>query len=301
MRSVVALTAKLVAKSGAVTMDEIRARAGALSPTSLSAAAIEAVVKCCEGFRWMDEEGGYFWLDNGRPNRLRRRIGRVLSVAPRIAVEELRAAIRRDRRRGGPIPPACALLELCRQLPECRVNGNDVLATNPVHPLDLLRGHEATIVGLLLKHGPVCPREHLQELAAKAGVAAPSFWRCLTVCPTITRYAPGVFGLTGATILPGQIESLILSIARARALQDHGWTEEGRVWIAYRLSQAAIATGVIGIPAPKRPYIEGAHELRTGAGEIAGKLVVRGSLAWGLASHLGKEWSRGWGHLASGD
>jgi hypothetical protein len=267
-------------------MDEIRARAGTLSPTSLSAAGIEAVVKCCEGFRWLDEEGGSFWLDNGRPNRLRRRIGRVLSVAPCIAVEELRAALKRDRRRGGQIPSARALLELCRQLPECRVDGNDVLATKPVHPLELLRGNEATIVGLLLEHGPVCQREHLQELAAKAGIAAPSFWRCLSVCPTIRRYARGLFGLTGATVPPGQIESTVVPSARVSALQDHGWTEEGRVWIAYRLSRAAITNGVIHIPAAKRPYIEGAHELRTSAGNIAGKLVVRGSFAWGLRRYL---------------
>jgi hypothetical protein len=269
-------------------LDEVRARAAELSLGTLSAVAVETVVRSCEGFRWLDEDGGYFWLDNGRPNRLSLRIERVLAIAPHIAVEDLRAALTRERRREGQIPPTRALLELCRQLPKCRVEGNDVLATNPVHPLELLRGHEAILVRLLLKHGPVCEREHLQELAAKAGIAAPSFWRCLSESPLIKKYAPGVWGLIGATVPSAQTESPSPPIAKVRAMQDHGWTEDGRVWIAYRLSPATIVSGVIAVPTAKRPFIEGAHELRTGAGEIVGKLVVRGSMASGLRGHLRK-------------
>jgi hypothetical protein len=173
-------------------------------------------------------------------------------------------------------------------LPECRVDGNDVVAVNPVDPLHLLRGDEATIIGLLLEHGPVCPREHLQKLAVEARVAAAAFRHCLRFCPTITRYGRGVFGLTGAKVLPGQIESLTLSIRRGDVWQDHGWTEAGNVWIAFRLSRNSIETGVIGVPAAAPPCIQGEHELRSSAGAVAGNLVVNDSSAWGLKRRLRK-------------
>jgi len=293
LRKIATLTARRVAKFGAATMDDIRRTGARLSRGSLSAAVIDTVVKSCAGFRWLDEEAGYFWLDNGRPNMLGRRIEHVLSVAPRIGAAELRAAIRRDHRYAGPVPPTRVLLELCRRLPECRVDGNDIVAVNPVDPLDLLHGDEATVIGLLLEHGSVCQREHLQKLALEAGVGASSFGRCLSFCSTITRYARGVFGLTGAKVLPGQIESLTLAIPRGDVLQDHGWTEAGNVWIACRLSQNSIETGVIGVPAAQREYIQGKHALRTTAGAAAGKLVAKDSFARGLKSCLRKSGAEG--------
>src|SRR5262249_54346116 len=150
---------------------------------------IDTLVKSCDGFQWLDEVAGYFWIKNRPPDLLRRRIRRVLCVAPRIAVSELRAAIRRDGRYDGQVPPTQVLLAFCKQIPECRVEGKEVLALNEESPLDLMRGDEAIIIKLLLEHGPVCQREKLQQLAIEAGVGVPSFWRCLNFCPTITRFA----------------------------------------------------------------------------------------------------------------
>jgi hypothetical protein len=288
IRRIAALTGKVVAKYGVAKLDDIRARATELLKTSFPTSVVDSVIQSCAGFRWVDETAGYFWLNNGRHNMLRRRIRRVLSVAPRIPVGELRAAIRRDHRYEGQAPPTRILLDWCQQLSECRVDGSDVVAVDPDYPLDILKGDERVIIGLLLDQGPVCQREKLQKLAMDAGVGLPSFWRCVSFCPTITRYARGVFGLTGAKVLPGEVESLIRPIPKNEVLQDHGWTADGKVWIAYRLSENSVETGVFGVPAAKREYIQGEFGLTTAPENAGGTLVVKGSSVWGLGGYLSK-------------
>lgn len=170
-------------------------------------AAVRAI-RSLDGFYWLNESEGSFSLHAGQANVLWHRIRKVLSVAPRVAIDDLWAALLHDNR------PICGgltadqVLDFCRKQPECRVINNTVVLRHPQDPLDAFRGHEREIVRLILKHGPLCRRGELMELAAQAGMGKPSFDKSLN-CPAIARYAPGVYGLTGANISPGEIAAFV--------------------------------------------------------------------------------------------
>jgi hypothetical protein len=277
---------KLVRRFGVATIDEVIDHCDVVLPRDIAHELATIGVQSMEGFHWLDQSAGWFWLHTFRPTRLGSRIRKVLSVCGELPVGELRAAIRRDHHLEGRVPPTSVLLELCRQLTEIDVVGNSVVATIKDDPMKLLRGEERRLVALLLRHGPVCRREDLQEKAKALGMGLPSFWRCLQFCPTISRYAAGVYGLTGAKVTPSMIESLAQRRPGARVVQDHGWTDDGGIWVVYRISPAAIETGVVGIPAAKRNLIQGEFGLRSASGQTVGTLTIKESASWGLGPYL---------------
>jgi hypothetical protein len=276
---------KLVSKFGAAVMDDVLERCGVALSEDKAEQLITAAVGSMAGFRWLDNATGWFWFDSGF-SRLRPRIRKILSICENINVGELRAAIRRDYHLHGRVPPKQILLEICRQMPEVTVEGHDVIAVADDDPMELIRGDEAILVELLQDYGPICRMEDLQKLALGAGVSRPSFWRCLQFCPTISRYGPCVYGLTGATIQPGTIESMAGVRRPAQVIQDHGWTDDGNIWIAYRISQGAIESGVIGVPAAKRDFIQGQFSLKAEPGAHIGQLTVKQASAWGLGPYF---------------
>ncbi len=277
---------KLVSKFGAAVIEDVLERCEIALPKDKAKELVAAAVRSLDGFRWLDEVAGWFWFESGQYTGLRPRIRKVLSVCGQIDVGELRAAIRRDHRLLGRIPPKKILLELCRQMHEIEVDGQCVKAIMQDDPTTLLKGDEARVVGLLMKHGPICRREDLQKKATQAGIGIPSFWRCIQFCPTIFRYAPGVYGLTGAKATPALIESLTKKRSAQRVVQDHGWTDDGRIWIVYRVSSANVESGVMGIPSAKRDLIQGEFQLTSARDPTAGTLVVKESNAWGIGPYL---------------
>jgi hypothetical protein len=276
---------KIVSKFGAAVIDDVLERCDIALSDEKAEQLITAAVGSMTGFRWLDKTTGWFWFESGR-SRLRPRIRKVLAVCKRINVGELRAAIRRDYRLRGRVPPKRILLEICRQMPDVAVEAQDIIATIDDDPQELMRGDEAILVGLLQDCGPVCRMEDLQKLALNAGVSRPSFWRCLQFCPTIARYGPCVYGLTGAAIQPGFVESIAGVRRLSQVVQDHGWTDDGRIWIAYRISQGAIESGVIGVPAAKRDFLQGQFSLKSERGADIGKLTVKQASAWGLGPYF---------------
>jgi len=67
-----------------------------------------------------------------------------------------------------------------------------------------------------------------------------------------------------------------------KVLADYGWTPEGQIWLAYRLSEATILTGVVSVPAAMRDFVAGEFALKSQDGEGMGILVAKESTAWGL-------------------
>jgi hypothetical protein len=273
----------LVSQLGCASLDLLEERISLHNIRARTLATLRDVVQSIDGFRWLDESLGWFWISTVGRNSLRRKIRQVLAVAPMIRISELRTALRKDYRARPVLPPTPVLMEFCHQIRGCKVQGSMVIVNHPEDPLRILRGNERTLVQLLMEHGPICRRDELQERATHAGVSGPSFWRCLNYCPTIMWFARGVYGLTGAAAPPGLVESLgERSKPPARVVEDHGWTENGRVWVAYRVSGACLLTGVAGVPTGKRPLLQGTYALQTREGNDDGKLVVREGSLWGL-------------------
>ncbi len=248
------------------------------------------------GFRWLDEETGWFWLSSTRKHGLPKAIQKILSVAKRLPVAELRAAVGRNRRMWPELPPEKVILEFCRQVPGVVVEGDTVVADPPLKWTKTLTGVEAQLVGILENHGPVMERGELEDLCASAGMNRFSFHAFIACSTVIKHFGHSIYGLAGTDARDGTIESLIARRKAGRptskVLDSHGRTKDGRIWLTYRLSKAASTYAVITIPAALKDAIAGRFRLLAPDGEEAGTLATKNGRAWGLGAFLRKRGAR---------
>ncbi len=273
---------KSVEHWGVATVEDITAQITEQLTEPAHPEFVTQVLQSNEDFQWLDEAGGWFWLSSVTRNRLLNRINKVLSVSPRINVAELRAGVSRDRRMSGFVPPQRVILELCRQTDGYLVDGRTVSTASPVAWGDALAETEQILLLALGEHGPVMQRKELEELCIDLGMNRSTFSVYLGHSPIIARYAPGVYGLRGADVEPGLVESLISPRRWGRVLKDYGWTTDGSVWLGFQLSEAMISSGVFTVPAAMKTFVSGEFPLKGEDGSSIGTAVVQESGAWGL-------------------
>ena len=131
------------------------------------------------------------------------------------------------------------------------------------------------------------------------GLNRSSFYRFLSHSPVITKYAVGVFGLTGANIAPGVVESLASKRHHGKVLADFGWRPHGQIWLAYRLSEATVLTGVVSVPSAMKEFIAGEFALKTLDGTGMGTLVAKEGSAWGLSPFFSRRGGEAGDYLLS--
>jgi len=243
---------------------------------------VSNVLQAIEDLTWLDQERCWFWLPSVPRNRLVNQIGKILAVSSEINVSELRAGISRYARMQGFAPPRRVLTELCRKIPMCRVEGDRVFANTPLVRDELLGETELLMVKILNENGPLLERGRFQELCVAAGMNPATFMSYLANSPIISRYAPGVYGLTGIQFPVGLIESMLAKRRPSKVLLDYGWTDDRKIWVAYKLSRGIINSGVIGIPSPMASFLQGEFVLRDEGGSRVGTIVSKKSQAWGL-------------------
>ena len=138
-------------------------------------------------------------------------------------------------------------------------------------------------------------KDELVQLAVgEKGLNRNSISVYLTYSPVLERYAPGVWGLRGAPVTAAEIQTLIPPRVRYQVLQDHGWTEDARIWVAYKISPPGVESGVLGTPAALRGVAHGPFALFAEAGRPVGTLVIEDNM-WGLSPFF-----RRWG-VEAGD
>jgi hypothetical protein len=215
-------------------------------------------------------------------NRLMNQIRKVLSVVQRIGLAELRTAVGRHHRMQGFAPPRRVLLEFCRRVPGYRVEPGDFIAIDsPIEWSQTLADTERMLVRVLQKDGPIMEREKLERTCLGLGMDRATFYAYLSYSPLLTRYALGVYGLVGAAVPTGLIDSLAPQRRRGNVLIDYGWIT-GKLWLGYRISQNMIATGVFGIPAGMKDFLQQDFALNASDGQVIGVLRCRGTSSWGL-------------------
>jgi hypothetical protein len=268
---------------GMATIDSIMDQINEKNTSSVSKESITDVLLSLHDFSWLDESSGWFWLSSSKRNRLLNQIEKILSVTNPVDVAAIRTGITRNYRLQGFAPPRRVLLELCRQVPEYRVEGSKICAVPSLNWIDVLADTEETMVRILKTQGPILPRTDLYDLCLKEGMNRATFYMYLGNSPVIAQYARGVYGLAGAEIEPGIIESLIPQFLRpTRVLKDYGWLKDGRIWLAYRLSEAMIVNGAFGIPTSMKQHLQGDFVFRAESGEEIGTITIKGNNAWGL-------------------
>ena len=293
--SVVRSTARrLVEHWGATTVDDLGARLLA-EGFDVEPRLLRSTLESIDGFRWLDRSHEWFWV-RGTRNRILNLIQKIMSVAGSIEVAELRVGVGRHHRMKGFRPPREVLASLCVDSGLYGQEGTRIVGGEDLPDWrDVLGRNERMLAEALFDAGPVMRREDLENLVVgQRGLNRGSFYVYLTYSPIIERYAPGVFGLRGARVSAAQVDSLIPPRVRHQVLQDHGWTEDGKLWAAFRISPASESTGILGAPAAVRAVTTGSFDLLAEDGSAVGTLVVEQNM-WGLTPYF-----RRWG-IESGD
>jgi hypothetical protein len=262
---------------------------------------VRETVSLMEGFCWLDEAAGWFRLALAHRHGLPKAIDKVLAVAGQITVTQLAAALARNRRLWKEPPPENVLLEFCRQMPGVRIEGRRIISDVPRDWKKSLTGVEAKLVAMLKDHGPVMERGAMEDLCVDAGMNRFSFHAFVSWSPVIAQFGHSVYGLLGADVSDKQVAELLAtrraSRSNHRVLDRHGWTDDGRVWLGYRLSKAASTYAVITIPAALREVVDGRFSFVDPAGDPIGTLATKEGRAWGLGAFLRKHGAKIGDHI----
>lgn len=251
-------------KYGALNCAEISASLEAETGKPVEVEFVRQVVDMSfSDLSWLDDIQGWFWLNSTlgtdnfclSRNRLVNQIRKVLSVADRIHVGELREGIRRTHRMNGFAPPKAVLLAMAAQLDFCTIEGEFLVPGEQLDFQQLFGQTEVKMVEVLRKNGSVMAREQMERECVAEGVNRNSFYVYLGNSPVIEKYAVGVYGIRGADIPPGYASSMVRKKKPGKILIDHGWTDDRRVWVGYRVSDPMAVSGVFSIPASLRETI----------------------------------------------
>jgi hypothetical protein len=198
---------RLLWKQGVATITAVADQVNKRASAPESPESIARILQRHPGFAWLDQPGGWFWL---RPlqSPLRRRLRKILAVCSRIDAARLQTGIYRGYRLKGLAPPPPVLLELWRQLPECRLEGNWLIADPPPDPAKVLSRGEAIVRRIFKENGSALATGRLERLSRKRGLKHQALWRVLTSSPILEKYGYGVHGLRGAEVSQELIQSL---------------------------------------------------------------------------------------------
>jgi hypothetical protein len=284
-QQVAKLARELTRTWGVATINDLAARVAETIGSAITSEFVGRVLSGLAGFSWLDESSGWFWLKGNSRNRLLTPIRKILAVAGRIELASLREGVGRHYLMQGFAPPRRVLLELCRQLPEFRVENTVVIADPPIDWQEELEAVERTMTRILKENGSVMKRARFEELCVREHMNRSTFYVYLGYSPIIERLTEGVYGLRGAEIQPGIVESLKPARSRDTTVRlDHGWTADGRVWVAYRLSQSMLTSGVCSVPSGFKQHLHGSFALVSSDGTQIGRFTVGDNSGWGLVS-----------------
>ena len=288
-RAIIQVAKRAVLSYGATTIAAVAAEVSSQFPRKVDHAVIMETLGTLKDFQWLDKKRGWFRLESLPQYGLPNMIEKILSVTGRIEVSKLRGAIARYRRTGRKVPPMRVLLEFCRQMPGVRVEGNTIIADPPRDWRKVLAGVEAGMVRVLKEHGPIMERGAFEEHCIQGGMNRFSFNAIIMCSPVIIQCGRSVYGLLGTKVDRRLVESLAArkpGTVPTKVLRGFGQTDDGMVYLAYRLSKAAISGGVITVPAAMKDFVRGKFTICPPSGEKTGTLVSKDGCAWGLGPVL---------------
>jgi hypothetical protein len=249
-------------------------------------------------------EGDWFCRrpSNIERDRLRNTTRRMLSVASPIELGVIREGVRREYRYRGHrgmktwsllVPPRSVLRACYEAHPEFLIDSNDLVSS--VAPLDYraeLGLNESVLVDVL-RSSPACVLDRTSFAAecARRSMNANTFSLYLTYSPVILHLGTDVWSLRGVRVDPAAVEAVRAANAlreREKRVLDHGWTRDGRLWVAARLPRTHSGAFVLGIPSAIRGYLmNGEFSASDEDGASHGVVKVNGEgVSYGYGSFL---------------
>jgi hypothetical protein len=276
---------------GCANVLELTDRAREIFGPNTSQNFTEAIIRTGPRFEWLDQDGGWFWYMPNRSrgsNRLIDQIKQIIAATPSISLRELRAAIRRDHRRGGFAPPLKVLASVCKRLFFIRIDGDTVTRIPSMPQWDEALGpHEATLVSILQASAPLLRREELVARCRQRGMKENTIKQLMSHSAILTMPVPGMYALIGATVAAGQDDAPAPHPVEAVSTNGvHGRLLDGRVFLAWKLDSSALRNGVLRVPEPVSSLVQGDYRLKAVTGRELGILQVRQLACWDVRGLL---------------
>ena len=280
LKRVPPISRAIVSAQGCCHVEHILDDLGVEQP--VSSADVKALLSLLPEVKWLDVDREWFTICDAPRNRLSNVIRKVMSVTPKISVTELRSAIKRVHRLDGFAPPSEILKTFCSNLPFCKVEGDYVIATTPIAIDETLGEIERSFYEILREHDSIMTLNVLREKSLQRGMNTNSFYQNLACSPIFCRLAREVYALVGAEIPPGTIEEISRPTVRETVLVGHGWCDDGRVWISYRLNPSNMRSGVFSLPASLKNIVSGQYLMQSSGTEARTSILAEGERLTGL-------------------
>jgi hypothetical protein len=195
---------------------------------------LRGILNSVDDLRWLDDEQEWFLVTDTPRNHLITLVTKVMSVAPRIHVTEMRGAIASDYRGMGFSPPGPVVLQFCKTVCDCDVDGNTIITRHPRPTNEVLSEMEQVACAVLRDEGtPLLHRNEFERLCINRGMNQSTFANYVGRLSILERFGPGVYGLRGATVVPGDVERCTPKFEKR--IRDHGWTSDAKHWLLVEL------------------------------------------------------------------
>ena len=193
----------------------------------------------------------------------------------------MRAAIASDYRGVGFSPPRHVVLEFCKTACDCDIDVDTIVARHPPSQDLVLSEYERLACAVLKDEGrPLLHRNDFERLCIERGMNPSTFANYVGRLYILARYGPGVYGLRGAAVVPGDVERC--APPAAKRFRDQGWTADARRWLSIELSASALSSGVITIPSAFSRFVQGRYLIQTSDELTMATLAVSRAAGWGL-------------------
>jgi hypothetical protein len=93
---------------------------------------------------------------------------------------------------------------------------------------------------------------------------------------------PEVYALVGAEVPPGIVEEISQQTVRSSVLVGHGWTDDGRIWISYRLNASNLRSGVFSLPASLKQIVSGQYFIQSSGTGVRSVILAEDDRLTGL-------------------
>jgi hypothetical protein len=194
-RAAYRIAVRTVRAIGVATVEGVARQVQAITRSHVDRAFVEGLLRDLPAFRWLDDEGGWFWFVQ-RSNPLLANVRKVLSVVHRLPLSRLAAVLFRSR--VGPHPSPAVVRGVCRAVPEARIRDGIVTVDRPLDRRAHLNEEESRVVRFLEAAGRGLSDAQLRRLVREIGLAWTPIWRLLRSSPLFEQSPDGRFCLVGS-------------------------------------------------------------------------------------------------------